>query len=333
MSEGVEPLERATFGAQELMARTPPRFVHPHKRAVFELACPPGTRHGGSLAYSRWAPMPLPERVDLGLAIRRVEAVPGFYDYAPVLPGAVEWHVNFADPHLFVAYGGGLFAQDEMQVLEHPALGALREALEAAGLPTVTVEDGRPTPVLVMGVERRCAVATDPGPERGRPFGLYGNRFAAAPLEVVLAATRVLDPPTITNLIAMAAPLPGWGRYTLEQIGYAASAAFTGFRAARLESARAAGEGVPVVVHTGFWGCGAFGGNRVLMVALQVLASGMAGLDRLVLHVGDPDGLPVVEEAGDALREAAGGADQASVAEVLDGLALAGFEWGVSDGN
>ncbi len=55
------------------------------------------------------------------------------YDYARAagVEGAVEWHVNFADPRLFTAYGLGLFAQDEMQVAEHPALGALREALHA----------------------------------------------------------------------------------------------------------------------------------------------------------------------------------------------------------
>ncbi|MEX1263094.1 MAG: hypothetical protein WEE66_04010 [Actinomycetota bacterium] len=44
----------------------------------------------------------------------------------------------------------------------------------------------------------------------------------------------------------------------------------------------------------GFWGCGAFGGDRLLMTTLQSLAAEMAGIHRLA------------------------------------GL---GFEWGVSDGN
>src|SRR2546427_2700180 len=77
---------------------------------------------------------------------------------------ALEWYVNFADPHLFVAYGSALFAQDEMQVAEHPALGALKEALDAQGHDAVTVENGRLTPVLVMGAERRCRVTTDRSP-------------------------------------------------------------------------------------------------------------------------------------------------------------------------
>ncbi len=328
----IEPLERASFAAQELMERTPPRFHHPSKRAVFELACPPGARHGGAVGYSRWPPMRPPDQVWISRAIGRTVAVPGFYDYAPALAGSVEWHVNFADPHLFLAYGSGLFAQDEMQALEHPVLGALREALVAAGLPAVTVEDGRPTPVLVVGAERRCAVATERDPDRGRPAGLYGNAFAAAPVEVVLDATRVLDPPTVTNLIAMAAPRPGVGRYTADEISYALTAAFTGFRAAVLESAGIA-SGAPVVVHTGFWGCGAFGGNRVLMVALQILAAGMAGLERLVVHTGDPGARAVVDESCARLAALAEPADPIGFDELLDVLVAAGFEWGVSDGN
>ena len=39
------------------------------------------------------------------------------------------WHPNFADRKLFGFYGGNLLAQDELQVLEHPILGSLREAL------------------------------------------------------------------------------------------------------------------------------------------------------------------------------------------------------------
>ncbi len=60
--------------------------------------------------------------------ITSLEVREGVYDYASAtgVAGAVEWHVNFADPRLFTAYGTGFFAQDEMQVAEHPGLGALR---------------------------------------------------------------------------------------------------------------------------------------------------------------------------------------------------------------
>ena len=279
MSEQMEPIERARLEAQRLMDTTPPQFHDPNKAVVYGISCPPGAVHRGSIDYSRWAAMPLPPHIDPTSAAARATGRPGYFDYVPVVEGAVEWHVNFADPHLFVAYGSSLFAQDEMQVTEHPALGAIREALSARGLRAVTVEAGEPTPALVMGVERRCAVATESNAVEGRPLGLYGNAFCVLPAEAVVRATTAIDPATITNLIAIAAPRPSYGTYTREQIEDALVTAYSGFRAAALESERAFGAEAPVVIHTGFWGCGAFGGNRVLMVMLQACAAELAGVD------------------------------------------------------
>lgn len=46
------------------------------------------------------------------------------YSYPEVKEkNTIEFHVNFADTHLFGYYGGGLFAQDELQVGEHPSCG------------------------------------------------------------------------------------------------------------------------------------------------------------------------------------------------------------------
>lgn len=281
-------IDRRTFVAADLMAQHPPRWRDRNKLVVAEVSCPPGAEHRGAIGYSRWAAMDLPPRIG-PLTPDLVIVRPGFYDYRPALDGAVEWHVNFADPHLFVAYGGSLLAQDELQVAEHPALAALREALVADGQPALTVAGGAPTPVLVTGVERRVSIATGPDAAAGRPGGLYGNAFAMANAEVVRRAVTRLDPRTVTNLIAMAAPSGGYGAYAGEEIETTLVTAFTGYRAAVLES-EGLGAGRPVVVHSGFWGCGAFGGNRVLMSALQVAAADLAGLDRLVLHFGASGG-------------------------------------------
>ena len=107
-----------------------------------------------------------------------IEVREDVYDYASAtgVAGAEEWHVNFADPRLFTAYGSGLFAQDEMQVAEHPALGALREALHARRWPTLTEERGQATPVLVKGVQRRCRVQTDANPAEH-----VDSHFSASP--------------------------------------------------------------------------------------------------------------------------------------------------------
>ncbi|MFU8891769.1 MAG: hypothetical protein ACNA76_09020 [Anaerosomatales bacterium] len=327
-----EPIERVEYEAQRLFAEHPSRLAHPNKRAVFEIACPPGCVHSGRIVYSRWPGAGLPPEVDPEAALGILEVRPGVYDYEPVadLPGAAEWYVNFADPELFFGYGGGLFAQDELQCAEHPVLGALREALLAEGRAARTAEGGRPTPVLVAGAERRCVIATDSDAARGRPAGLYGTQFASASADAVRSATTRIDPPTASNIIAIAAPAYGAGRYQSETIRKVLETACTGFRAAVAESASLAGE-APVVVHTGFWGCGAFGGNRVLMTMLQLLAAEAAGVDRLVFHTVRADGRAPVEEAQLRIRDALGHSPL-GIEEAVERIAALGLEWGTSNG-
>lgn len=339
MPARIEPLERAEYDAAALMRDHPPRIHDPNKRLVFEIACPGGAGPRGRVGFSRWPAMPLPPTIEPAAGVAIVEVRDGYFDYRPVRTGAVEWHLNFADPSLFAFYGTGLLAQDELQVAEHPVLGALLEALRAEGRGDRTVElDGTPTPVLVTGAERRVRLETDPDPAAGRPAGLYGHRFRAASAEVVRRATIRLDPPSRTNVLAIAAPAYGSGRYRPEEIEQILVTAFSGFRAAVFESARVApsvpggspGDAPgrpPVVVHTGYWGCGAFGGNRELMALLQIAAAGLAGLDGLVFHTGSGGHAPV-EAAIGRLRELAPG----STGDFIAAVAEIGYAWGVSNG-
>ena len=331
------PLQRRTYEAARLARMHPPVLRHENKQLLFAIASPTGTVHSGRLEYSRWPESAPPSPLELDAArINRMMVVrDGYYDYAPVLdPSAgVEWHVNFADPNVFYAYGWVFFAQDEIQVAEHPILGSLREAIVAEGRPATTMANGRPTPVLVMGAERRLSINSAPGAGSGGPSWLYGGAFfAAASAETIREATTRIDPPTISNIIAIAAPYGGRGRYTQDQIELAIATAYSGFRAAVLESRRAAGPGVWVAIHSGFWGCGAFGGNRVMMTLVQILAADVASVDRLVLHVGDPSGRSSVERAL-ALASDLATATSTSVAELTAGLEALGLTWRVSDGN
>lgn len=326
-----ECLLRRRYAPAELVASHPPRLRHPHKQLVFALACPEGARHAGSIELTRWAAAPLPELV--GPVAPELATVPGYYDYE-TRDGL--WHVNFADPHLFYAYGSALLAQDELQAAEHPALGALREALDAESLPALTEDEGAPTPVLVAGVERRCAIATAPDREAGRPLGLYGNRFAVAPAEMVRAAVRVIEPPTRSNLIAMAAPSGGIGRYALGELRRVAVTAYTGFAAAVAESHRL-WPGAPVEVRTGFWGCGAFGGNRLAMTLLQLLAARLASVDRVRFYAsdarGEADVRAAVADLAHVLGPGGGERTEAVTEAVIERVADLGYEWGTSDGN
>ena len=154
--------------------------------------------------------------------------------------------------------------------------------------------------------------------------------FGRATADAVREATTPVDPPTISNVIAIRAPNGGSGRYRRDQIEFALGTAYTGFRAAVLESRRTAGPDALVAIHSGFWGCGAFGGNRVMMTLLQLLAADMAGIARLVLHVGDPGGRTSIDRA---LALAPGLATTKSVAELIARVEALGLAWGVSDGN
>ena len=114
---------------------------------------------------------------------------------------------------------------------------------------------------------------------------------------------------------AIAAPAYGQGTYRQEHLDQIIATAFTGFAAAVAESERL-WPGTPVTVCTGFWGCGAFGGNRTVMTALQLVAAKMAGVARVRFFTVRPEGL------GDFERGAA-----ASVADLVH------ERWGTSDGN
>jgi len=333
-------LFRRSFELGSLVTSHPPRLAHPNKQLVYALACPPGSRHQGTLVVARWRSMPLPDALPAAEPerIMREDA----FGYEPAPQGAssplVEWYVNFADANLFFAYGSALFAQDEIQVAEHPALGSLREALLASSgddkaLRPATRDGFVPTPVLIRGAPRHCAIATDPNPGEYRPFGLYGNRFAQGTAIAIRKAVTVLDPPTLTNLIAMEALPGGSGPYHRRQILDVLTTAYTAFRAATVESALAA-DGPRVVVHTGHWGTGAYGGNKVLMALLQAIAARLAGLSALVYHTRDEVGSQAYREAMRVLdTELSLPGEAPELARLVDAIENKGFCWGMSDGN
>lgn len=332
-----DPRERAEFDAAELIRTHPPEWLHPNKSVVYDVATSTGDAFAGTIRCARWGEMALPAALSPDASELTFDIRPGIYDYAPDPNGRTDWHVNFADPHLFGMYGWALFAQDEIQVAEHPILGSLREALiePGGGLDPKTIDPARrPTPVTVTGVQRRVAIDTR---------DVYGNAFAAASEARVRTACRGISPPTVSNILAMAAPTPGQGVYSRDEILYVVHCAYTGFRAARVESealvadpqsGEGAGSAPPrgVLVHTGFWGCGAFGGNRTLMPMLQALAADLAAVD-IAFHAVDDAGAATAEQAIAEYRRLRADAPRGETAAVVDAMVGLGFEWGVSDGN
>lgn len=327
-TRSIEPLERADYEAGALVRACPPRWKDRNKQTVWEVSRS-GVPFAGMISYSRWPARGLPAEAP-GPGSLKIRD--GVFDY-PQEPGldTVSWHLNFADPRLFGFYDGPLLAQDELQVAEHPALGSLRDALEREGRAGRTV-DGRgfPTPVTVTGVQRRCVLRTQPDAAEGRPRGLYGNAFARAPIDQVTAASRALDPPTLSNILAIAAPAGGYGPYQAAEIEGILVAAFSGFAAAAQESGRLLDRPARTLIHTGFWGCGAFGGNRTLMTILQALAADLAGVE-LVFHGVDQRGAAAARKAhNEYLMLRSSGS---RVSRLLLDLEAEQFEWGESDGN
>lgn len=338
-----ELLQSAELDAADLLKSHPPIWRHGHKRAIYERIKTEGDPVDARLRYTRWKCRELPERCPLHSCEPDLRA--GFYTYAE--SGPAVWHVNFADPRLFAAYGSQLMAQDEWQVMEHPALASVREWLLDEGHPALTIESGAATPVLIHNAPRQCSIDLGSPASQAQPAGLrrlaaslgmgsahprvslYGNGFAAAPLEAVMAATRVCRPVLTSNIIAIAAPT-GAGVYTSSQIrGILANAA--GAFAAAVEEMRKL-DGSAAEIHTGWWGCGAFGGNKPLMFMLQILAARMAGAGRIVFHYG-ADEERVHLERGREVLDAISSDDTACPRDLCERLADWGFQWGVSDGN
>eukprot|EP00729_Bicosta_minor_P002622 gene2622-24253_t len=194
------------------------------------------------------------------------------------------WYPNFAHRFLFAAWNSSLLAQDELQVLEFPVLAAIAQG--PTKLTTVD-PDGTPTPVLIQGPS------------------IYGNAFAMASAGRIQACTTVLNPPTASNNIyAIEAPPSGKGVYTVQQVRFVLHSAYAAFAAIKTVEADAtvatvansSGTAATVELHLGYWGCGAYGGNKVLMTAIQLLAARLAGVEHVVFH-----GVPEVSDARNAV--------------------------------
>jgi hypothetical protein len=315
----VEAIARVELVAADLIRNHPPAFSNPHKRMLFEKVPMPIT---GTLHVSRWRGE-LPRLVESTKqpALQMVEDI---FSYPPEEPGAIDWHLNFADAELFGYYSGPLLAQDEHQVLEHPVLGSLRDALTDLArtrpeLAPRTRDQTGPTPYLVRNAQRCLSFDTINGP--------YGMAFANAGVGRILGATTFLEPPTFSNILAMVAPPGGHGRYERNEIADILRTAFVGFSTCREESG-----GLRVVVHTGNWGCGAFGGNPVLMAFLQLCAARLAAVDEVVYHTFSSPFSEAYRQALSRLDEIAPG-QTIDTEQLIDRVDAMAFRWGVSDGN
>ena len=318
-----------TFDNATLFRDFPNTPYNANKKLVLSIAVPDGYEHSGNLTVSAWQPGATLEPIAITTSTV-VEEHTGIYPYAdtPASRNAAEWCVNFADRWLFNYGEGNLLAQDELQIAEHPVSSCLRHAMATTPIAPMTRDKSKhdaPRPLLIRGILRHVHLDTT--------TGLYGNAFAYAPADDVISACISLKPPTMSNIIAMDAPAGGDGVYKYETLVDIWTTTLTAFFGAVSEAKGCNGDESECTIHTGWWGTGAYGGNRTLMAIMQVIAARAAGVTHLIFHT--------VESAGAAdfaTAYALAGLETFLHAKTLDPeaflqyCAAQRFRWGVSNG-
>ena len=306
-----ECMASADFEIQSLIKTYPPLYRNEHKKRLYQKALELFNKQQGSVGVSRW-------RFDKAGADEgalcekrpvKVEARDDYFCYDESDSGGERvFYLNYADPNLFGYYDTDMFAQDEIQTLEHPLLGAVSECIEAAGIEGMrglTVEKKEPTPFVVLGVPRWM--------------------LSESETEVVDAGIKPLGQDRRNNILAVAAPECGHGEYTKEQIVFIMKTLLAGFGAAARISEQDGKKSC--AIHTGRWGCGAFGNSEELMLLAQIVAASMTGVVRLLFHAVSADALAAAQEKFSALPE------RLSLGGAVDFLLEQRYRWGKTDGN
>lgn len=316
-------LGSVTMANATLWHKHPPQPEHANKKRLLELPGEPVP--AGQVTIERWDAATLPKTYVPYAPSTRIVPRRGHFRYLPDEQADQQhWFMNFAHHDAFCCYPHFQFAQDEIQVAEHPLLASVREHLcrRQDQLTARCVEHGSPRPLLIHNVPRQLNIETRE---------IYGQRFARADDELLCACTHVLHPATVSNILAIEAPVQqGHTTYSLEEITYALQTAYSGFRSVVLATV-AAGH-TDVTLHTGNWGCGAYGGNRQLMLSVQLLAARMAGVATLIVYCGT-DSKDDIATFDAELTKRFRCRPGTSVAAICDRLAAARFPWGTSDGN
>lgn len=304
-------------------------WYHKHKQKLYQLTQLESNPPKDKIIVSKYKKISLPSKV-ISMKIA-VKVVNHMFDYKGVENSYKQWHINFADEILFNHYGSSLMAQDELQVAEHPLLANVSEMLyelskkDSKFKPITKDYDIVPniaTPILIEGVERRIAINTSPN--KNNPDGIYGNNFSIVSWEEIKSVTTVLKKPLKSNIIAMEAYPGSTGEYTIEQINDIFLTAYTAFSAAKSQT-----DG-KIEIHTGDWGTGAYGGNKIITAFLQLLAATVAQIDLLVFHTLDKSSF---EKTLFLYDEIFFKNNTIELKNIFNTLLEMKYKWGESDGN
>ena len=326
---------------QDLINKYPPLYTYRRKIELYEKSLLKYGQQKGNLRVSRCGFKQHNWNKTIAKNDLFIRTDSGFYEYDKDMSDSHRqvWYLNFADPELFGFYSGTLFAQDEMMTLEMPLLCSVREYLvskDIHGLPPRTavrcLYKYEPTPILIENVPQWIRVDTKPTMPDGTQVSIYGNNFAFANQEQIDAGITIMTDDVKCNVICASAPFGGNGDYTAKEIDYTLRAAFSAFEQTVALSKKNLKLGdyvdstVLTVIHTGNWGCGAYGGNYELMYLIQMIASSAVGVNELVFHSPKND---FFDKAQDKFQTLQG----MSLSECAAFLKRQKYRWGMSDGN
>lgn len=204
------------------------------------------------------------------------------------LAGQHHWTANFGDRKVFFGSITGLLAQDELQALEHPAISHVFVAIEND--PIFGKLDLNGSALLVEGAKRYGKL--------NDLEHLYGNQFAEAPLPDVGRAIERFPDPQESKLFVFVAPHIAPQRegmpYQYTDLRALFSNAFAAFSSIAAKDANA-------VIHTGNWGCGAFGNDPKTVALIQLAAARFAGIRDM--HYYPLGSAPALRAAEDLLQK------------------------------
>jgi hypothetical protein len=218
------------------------------------------------------------------------------FEYPQSTKQQMHWTANFADNRLFHFAEKHLFAQDEIQVLEHPSLLVSKKLLTQEQLHLDLFDVA-----LFQNVPRLGNLDTTTK-VTGKSHSLYGPNFKKASQQDILSRLTDIDSPTNSNIFAISAPkitkeLEGkvYSKEHLEQLF------FTFYNAC--VSIKNNNPDKQIIMHSGNWGAGAFGNDIKTVYLLQCAAARCVGIDELRIYTMERKNTNIFNAAVELLQE------------------------------
>lgn len=186
------------------------------------------------------------------------EALNSFFPYTTA-PGTLSVTMNYANARIFnFGKRGGSLAQDEMQVLEIPELGLIREFFNKKCKRLINTDQYS---VIIHNVHRVFAL-----PER-----FYGRAFQDATPQAINTATATLSEPQQATILTVVAPfVKKFQYYRSCNIRELFRNIVIGFSHIRYFANK---KNLTLTLHSGPLGAGAFGNNKIVSLLLQCIAA------------------------------------------------------------